>query len=231
MECKAREEPSLLELFRAVADIRLANIGNNGNFIPNNKGADCQQCVPEPASQVLLSVVSDISDDIKFPEPTVPAGSPAMRSEQQRTESRSLSVDSDICFAKVGCGSAKHSSKLDDSALTLHAICKAKVGCGSAKHSSKLDDSALTLHAIPDDKIPQKSRGNGALYDNEAVYSPFLEVVLSGIVIYFCYQRLSCGLPSNRIFPSFLSFRSSAENEEKMMNVCFTLLDYIFKCR
>jgi hypothetical protein len=184
MECKAREEPSLLELFRAVADIRLANIGNNGNFIPNNKGADCQQCVPEPASQVLLSVVSDISDDIKFPEPTVPAGSPAMRSEQQRTESRSISVDSDICFANVGCG--------------------------SAKHSSKLDDSALTLHAIPDDKIPQKSRGNGALYDNEAVYSPFLEVVLSGIVIYFCYQRLSCGLPSNRIFPSFLTFRSSA---------------------
>jgi hypothetical protein len=28
----------------------------------------CQQCVPEPASQVPLSVVSDISDDINSPE-------------------------------------------------------------------------------------------------------------------------------------------------------------------
>jgi hypothetical protein len=41
----------------------IGNVGNNGNNIPNNKGADCQQCVPEPASLVPISVVSDISDD------------------------------------------------------------------------------------------------------------------------------------------------------------------------
>jgi hypothetical protein len=64
------------------------NIGNNrkGTSILRVPFFLCQQCVPEPASQVHLSVVSD------------------------------------ICKANIGCGSAKHSSKLDDSSLALHDI-------------------------------------------------------------------------------------------------------------
>jgi hypothetical protein len=45
----------------------------------------------------------------------------------------------------------------------------------SPQHISSQLGSAFGLHAISDDKIPQKSGGNGALYDNEAVYRPFFK--------------------------------------------------------
>jgi hypothetical protein len=95
----------------------------------------CQQCVPEPASQVPLSVVSD------------------------------------ICKANVGCGPEDLKQAWFFSRLALHL--DQSPFSAAAQHSSNKFDFAFALHENPDDKIPQKSRGNGAQYDNEAVYSPF----------------------------------------------------------
>ena len=53
-----------------------------------------------------------------------------------------------LCFAKIGCGSAKAFKQAWVPALALHYLCFAKIGCGSAKAFKQAWVPALTLHYL-----------------------------------------------------------------------------------
>jgi hypothetical protein len=98
-----------------------------------------------------------ISDDINSPEPTAPTDSPAMRSKQRRTESRNLSVVSDICKANAGCGSElfayprKKSLKQAWFCIRFARHLDQSPFSAAAQHSSNKFDFAFALHENPDD--------------------------------------------------------------------------------
>ena len=53
-----------------------------------------------------------------------------------------------LCFAKIGCGSAKAFKQVWAPALALRYLCFAKIGCGSAKAFKQAWVPALALHYL-----------------------------------------------------------------------------------